>query len=296
MFFVLSGFVISLAYEDKLKAGCGLGAFMTARVERLLPVQTIGTLLSAASFLALSWHTDGVIGAWVIATVAALALVPLRWMTAASIFPHWRGEFPVNPPIWSLQCEWIVNAAYGLFLFAWSVPRLAMVATIAAAYIVGISFSTLGWASSGAGIGRASFGFVLGIIVYRYSRCGAFARIPTVSPALVYAVWFLISCAPAWGRYPVMQAVPASLTSAVIIALLVRNEKPVGKVLHHFGRLSFPLYASHFAVVNMAMLVSGEERQSLLWAIPMVVASLVLAQFVHRVTSAGFRYRRERWA
>ena len=44
MFFLLSGFVIAHAYDERLAAGLGMRAFMLARYIRLWPIMTLGVM------------------------------------------------------------------------------------------------------------------------------------------------------------------------------------------------------------------------------------------------------------
>jgi len=286
MFFALSGFVIALAYEEKLKAGFGFSFFMRARAKRLLAIQTIGTLLSAVTLFALEWHSGPRFWPFAFVAAAGLLLLPISWTPFASLFPAWRSPFPINVPLWSLQGEWAINSVYGLFLYAWSLPALLALAGAAIAYVFGLSFTYLGWASVPVGLGRATLGFVLGVIIYRLHRRPAFQRLPRISPWLVYALWFLISSIPQSGRYPIMQVIPIALISAVFVALWIRNEQPMGAVFKHLGRLSYPLYASHFAVVNLALLfLAGPEKHGPLWIMPMVAASLLLAVALDKIVN-----------
>jgi peptidoglycan/LPS O-acetylase OafA/YrhL len=286
MFFVLSGFVISLVYEGKLKAGFGFAEFVRARARRLLPVQMIGTVLGAVSLQLVYWESGPAGWAFAVAVITALLLVPISWTPFGSLFPSWRGIFPVNSPIWSLQGEWIINVIYGRILYAWPLRALVAAAGLSAAYVFVIALTDLGWASAETGIGRAALGFILGVIVHRLHQKPGFQSLPQISPGVIFALWFLISCLPAGGEYPGLQSIPASLVSAMLIALLVRGERPMGKVFLYLGRISYPLYATHFAIVNLTILCfSGPARHSAIWAAPMLASALLLATAVDRLTS-----------
>jgi len=287
MFFVLSGFVIARTHEERLRLGYGFAAFMGARAKRLLPIQTIGTLVVAASLLPLYLHGGSGILPFGGAVVAALFLIPISWTPVEHLFPTWRGHFPVNSPLWSLQGEWIINAAYGRFLYAWTIPALLGLVGVSAVYVLAIAFTTAGWAAPATGMGRASFGFVLGTIVFRVHQSAGFRRLPHVSPVIIYALWFFICCIPQWGRFPILHVLVASLISAMFVAVLVNNERPMGRVSAYLGRLSYPLYASHFAVVNLILLGwPGNQRHNPIWAVPMLLIALVLAVGVDRLSGS----------
>jgi len=286
MFFVLSGFVIARTYEERLRAGYGFAAFMGARAKRLLPIQTIGTVVVATTLLPLYLQGgSGALPFWG-ACIAALFLISISWTPFEHLFPAWRGSFPINSPLWSLQGEWIINAIYGRFLHAWTTPALLALASVSACYVFAIAFTTAGWASPVTGIGRASLGFVLGVIIHRIHRSPWFLWLPVVRPVTIYALWFFICCTPQWGNFPILHAIAASLISAILVAILIRNDKPTGGVLAYLGKLSYPLYASHFAVVNLVLLGwPGDKRHNPLWAVPMVVAALILAAGIEWLNS-----------
>jgi peptidoglycan/LPS O-acetylase OafA/YrhL len=136
----------------------------------------------------------------------------------------------------------------------------------------------MGWATTVTDIGRAGLGFVLGVIVYRLHQRARLQRLTRVNPGTIYALWIFICCMPLWGKFPITHAIVASLISAMFIAILVENDRPMGKILAYLGRLSYPLYASHFAVVNLVLLCwPGNEHHNPLWAMPMLLAALILA-------------------
>jgi peptidoglycan/LPS O-acetylase OafA/YrhL len=286
MFFVLSGFVIALTYEDRLKAGFSFSDFLRARAKRLVPIQTIGTVICAASLLPLLWTGQYSFMPFVFATTAAVFLIPISLTPLASYFPDWRGIFPINSPIWSLQGEWVINAIYGRLLFSWPMRALLAAAIVSATFVLALAFSGLGWASTEAGLGRSALGFIIGIIVYRVHRQPAFQRLPAIGPGVIYALWFFLSCTPQTGGHPLLRAIGAAVISGLLVALLVRNDRSMPFLVRKAGQLSYPLYASHFAIVNLAMYIwPATTRKNPMWAIPMVAAALLLAHLVDHIAS-----------
>lgn len=112
LFFVMSGLVIAMTYEARLRAGMGVAAFFRRRVIRLYPVYAIGGLLGVAVMLALPEKRMGA-GYALSALVSQAAMLPEALVRGAD------GPFPLNPPAWSLFFE-----IWGNLAFALLVPRL----------------------------------------------------------------------------------------------------------------------------------------------------------------------------
>lgn len=111
-FFILSGFVISYAYDDRLGKTMSLGNFFKRRLIRLHPMIVMGAVIGALTFCiqgSVQW--DG--------TKIATSMVMLALLCAMFFIPavpgvryevRGNGEmFPLNGPSWSLFFEYIGN-------------------------------------------------------------------------------------------------------------------------------------------------------------------------------------------
>lgn len=106
LFFVLSGVVISNAYESRLKAGLSFVEFVWLRVVRLYPLYLIGLSFAVA------------------ATILSQGGASIHYLSRLLIFallflPYPRDEsdsvgsiFPLNVPAWSLFFELTANFIY----------------------------------------------------------------------------------------------------------------------------------------------------------------------------------------
>ncbi|HSU19545.1 MAG TPA: acyltransferase family protein, partial [Acidobacteriaceae bacterium] len=104
-FFVLSGFVLSYAYGDRLAEGWSTASFMKARFIRLWPLNTLGLLLGL--LLGVAHHP---LDAALLRTILLnLIFLPSR------LLPH-GSWFPVNPVAWTLFFELFSNLFHVLFL------------------------------------------------------------------------------------------------------------------------------------------------------------------------------------
>ena len=115
-FFLLSGFVISYAYDDRWKR-MTVREFVTRRFIRLHPMVVIGAVIGAVMF-----YFQGC-SVWDVSKVSVTMLLAATLMNACMI-PATPGMeirgvtemFPLNGPSWSLFYEYIGNILYALFI------------------------------------------------------------------------------------------------------------------------------------------------------------------------------------
>lgn len=127
-FFLLSGFVIAYAYDDR--QSMSFATFAKRRLIRLHPMVVAGAVIGLACFL-IDGSTD-----WMgnVATPGNIALAFLMTLVMLPVLPSWRtdvrgnGEmFPLNGPQWSLFFEYIGNVIYILLLRRLSTRTLSAV-------------------------------------------------------------------------------------------------------------------------------------------------------------------------
>jgi len=289
VFFILSGFVIALTYEDRFKSGLTFGDFMSRRALRLIPTEWLGTIITALSVLAIYLQGNMAraeggfsLYAFAVATLFGLLLLPISWSPVGKVFANLNDPFPINPPSWSLQGEWFINVLYSQFLYAVGNAVLFSIIAASATFLALQLAGPTGWDGILTGLVRATAGFLIGVLIYRGHRKAWFQRLPRLNPVLIYATWFFVCCVPRTGSVEAFQFVAALILAPVSIALLVRGKRHVGPFWAWAAKLSYPLYASHFATVNLAILMlPGNQRQSPLWALPMLLAALAVAAGIH---------------
>jgi len=259
-------------------------------------VQIIGTLVGALSCLVLYWSGHRIVpglsaDALLVALVYGLFLVPISLSPVAGIFSSWQWGFPINPPLWSLHGEWVVNIIYGRFFFAAKTWVLAAIYGGLAIYLLHQLLQgrqewdmTLPYEIA-PNLARATVGFLAGVMIFRANNAGLLRHLPVVQPEAIYACWLLVCAVPLMHPMPIFEAVAALVLAPVAITLLIRNERGLRKPYLALGALSYPLYASHFAIVNLALIwiVPGGGRHGLLRLFPMLLAALALAWAVNRM-------------
>jgi peptidoglycan/LPS O-acetylase OafA/YrhL len=170
LFFVMSGVVLSHAYEARFLAGMGTFDFMRARLIRLYPLYLLGTVLGILVTVAsLLGHNIGNWDSWSLAQVAVPALVLLPNVSARPV----NEMFPLNIPCWSLFLEVLVNLLF-VVAWPWLTSRRLVVVSLLAGGAVGFAIVRQGSIDQGSiaasfavGLARAMFGFSVGILIAR---------------------------------------------------------------------------------------------------------------------------------
>ena len=130
-FFILSGFVIGYAYDDRWKK-MTVAEFLKRRLIRLHPMVVIGALIGAVMF-----YFQGC-SVWDVTKVTVPMLLAATLMNAclipASPGTEIRGlseMYPLNGPSWSLFFEYAGNILYAFFIRKLSTRALSVVVFLA---------------------------------------------------------------------------------------------------------------------------------------------------------------------
>ena len=270
-FFILSGFVIGYAYDDRWKRNMTLGNFFTRRLIRLHPMIIMGTIIGAITFYiqgSVQWDGSHVAtSAVMLALLAAMFFIPAY--PGAGYDVRGNGEmFSLNGPSWSLFFEYIGNILYALFIHRLSNRGLAILVALsgiglawfALFDIVGYGMLGVGWTLDGAnfwgGMLRMLFPFSLGMLLSRHFRPikirGAFWICSTVL--------LILFCVPyIEGKSPVcLNGVYELICIALIFPALVwiaasgkTTDKQSTRICRFLGDISFPLYAIHYPLMYL---------------------------------------------
>jgi len=255
-FFLLSGFVVCHAYEQKLQTGLALFQFMKLRLIRLYPLYAIGFAVSLLA-LALGFY-DVPHGGWKLAGIVAGGAVLLP-------VPVQDQLFPLNGPAWSLCCELVGNFAYAAGLRYLTDRRLTIVVCVCGlAVAASVAFSHHGVIDGGftfrslpAAVARFGFSFGLGVLLYRKRSATGERRQTRLGRALLpLAILFVLLAFPDLGR-PWASAYALVCVGAVFPALLrfAADYEPPAWLLPVFrglGTVSYPVYILQVPVSVLA--------------------------------------------
>ena len=115
-FFVLSGFVIGYAYDDRWNR-MSLKGFFKRRLVRLHPMVIMGSLIGALFFYfgAAAFPVIAGVQWWKVLLICLLGCTMLPALPSWDI-RGWGETNPLNGPSWSLLYEYIANILYALVI------------------------------------------------------------------------------------------------------------------------------------------------------------------------------------
>jgi len=243
-FYVLSGFVVALAYESKLERGMSFRQFMTVRLVRLYPLIFVGLALGV-TLAVLSWVVTGAPALSGIAAAAFLGLLLLP----SYVFPQWATAFPFNMAAWSLTFEVAVNIVYALIARYLTTPRLCVITAISAVALValGVLKGTFLYGNDQAGFAygfiRVMFPFFAGVLLFRFK--------PTVRPSTLTSVVLLVLLAIVL-LLPIARNVGIALGLVLVVMPMivwvgaaVEPSPGMSRFCLIIGQLSYPIYILH---------------------------------------------------
>lgn len=253
LFFVLSGFVIAHAYDSRMRQGMPARAFMILRLIRFMPLYWLGLAFGVLHQLLLIVTHNAHALSW-----SALTLgtgMGALFLPAPMIQPN-GNLFPFNVPSWSLFFELAVNLLYGLLFIRLSNKVLVSVVLLSGCGLVAFCFWH-GNADIGAtdmtivgGAVRTLFSFPLGILLYRRP----FWRVGLPWPILLLIVMGLMIVPVPQGYIPLYDALFILVASPLLVAAGAASkvEGKGRKIASFVGILSFPIYAVHRPLIDLA--------------------------------------------
>lgn len=263
-FFVLSGFVVSHAYRDKLHDAESWVGFVIRRFGRLWPLHA-ALLAAFVAFIGLANllpHPDRLALSWGPGEYSAVA-IPLHLMLLNAVNLHGMAW---NAPSWSIGAEFYTYLFFGAVCLL-ARGRLALVAgIIALACVVLLACVSPTYMNSTADFGlfRCMAGFFTGVVAYHvHERLAQAPLRPSVRGTLVegvtvaLVVLFVVKA----GRGPdavaaISLSAPAVFAAAVLV--FAREAGQVSRLLRGapfaaLGRWSYSIYMGHQIVLMVAV-------------------------------------------
>lgn len=261
-FFVLSGFVIGYAYDDRW-GRMTYRDFFKRRLIRLHPMVVMGMLIGAAAFY---FGAGGPYEMIAGVPVGRMLLILLLGCLMIPVPPSmdirgWSETYPLDGPAWSLFFEYIANICYAFVLRRLSKLMLGVLAVVAAYFTVRLTVTQGdmigGWALDGEQLGvgftRLAYPFIAGLLL---SRIGKLIR-------LRGAFWLCSLCIVAALAVPHLGEERLWLNGLydaaciiVLFPLIVAagaggkvTDRVSKKVCNFLGDISYPLYITHYPFV-----------------------------------------------
>lgn len=265
-FFILSGFVIGYAYDDRWGKNFTMKDFIKRRLIRLHPMVIMGAIVGAITFYiqgSVQWDGTHIgISMVMLSLLCTIFFIPA--MPGVGYEVRGNGEmFPLNGPCWSLFFEYIGNILYALFIRRLSNKALTIVvvllgvalASFAIFNVSGYGNIGVGWTLDGVnfigGLLRMLFPFSMGMLLSRNFKPmklrGAFWICTLVMIAL-FAVPYLegtesICTNGIYEAFCIIIAFPILLW---IGASGTTTDKKSTQICKFLGNISYPIYVIHY--------------------------------------------------
>jgi peptidoglycan/LPS O-acetylase OafA/YrhL len=260
LFFMMSGVVLSHAYESRFQAGMGTLGFMRARLIRLYPLYLLGALLGIGVALA-SLHGRN-IQHWDPSSLLRAALRALLFLPNVSAIPV-NQMFPLNIPCWSLFLEILVNLLFVIFWPLLNSRRLIVLSLLTGGTVV-LAIMNKGSIDQGSiaasfpvGLARTIFGFSVGVLIARHvrhvKRGTSNFRVLAILAVVVIAIagWPIGAMRAMWDAVCVLGVFPLM----VYCGTLVDPGPWLVRIATFLGVTSYAVYVLHSplsAVLNSA--------------------------------------------
>jgi peptidoglycan/LPS O-acetylase OafA/YrhL len=286
-FFCLSGFVIGYAYDDRITMG--VFEFLKARLVRLHPLIILGSVLGLLAFLfdPFGGHPELFsTGKTLLLFFSSLLLIPFPVMEERAF-----NLFGLNAPSWSLFWEYVANIVYVLVLVRISRKVLLLLALIAAATLCFVSYRAGnllgGWDKNSFwdGGARIFYSFLAGLAIYRFdwiikNKLGFVGMAILLSLAFVmpFGKWnWLTEPAVVLLYFPLLISLGAGATAT----------NALKKLCVFSGKLSYPLYMTHYAVIWMfGNYYTSHKPAAGQLSVIIIISSILLIGFAYLVMLA----------
>jgi peptidoglycan/LPS O-acetylase OafA/YrhL len=299
LFFVLSGFVITHAYEGRIRSGLPASNFIAVRLIRFWPMIALGVLLGAIQLLLLPSPSDQGLS-----TFDKLAGAAFNLAILPSFFGQNRRMFTTNAPEWSLFYELAINIAFARGLTAlrgsWLVVALLLSALGLALASVHYGGLNVGWQRSQLPVGflRVFFSFMTGVAIHRSQESWG-RYLPKIPARFVLLAAALLLWFPAGPSLrPFYDIGFVLLLSPLLVAQGTRLQPQSSSrgAARWLADLSYPLYAIHHPVLKMVQaMVSRHPGLSIPLLLGFLTLLLVASPLLGRRLDAPIRKRLARW-
>ncbi|OON71110.1 acyltransferase family protein [Hymenobacter sp. CRA2] len=262
-FFLLSGFVIAYAYDDRWTR-MTVKDFIKIRLVRLQPLVVLGMIVGALCFYfqdSAMWPGISEVPVWktLLVMLVGFTLLPLP---LSMDIRGWQEMHPLNGPGWSLFFEYVANLLYAFGVRRLSRGPLAVLVLLAGAALVYLALTAGdvvgGWALEPKqlriGFSRVMYPFFAGLLLARV------AKLPRVGHAFWWCslLLVLVLAFPRVGGPAQLwqNGLYEALSIVVVFPLIVWlgaggqiSSPGAARVCKFLGDISYPIYITHFPLV-----------------------------------------------
>ena len=277
LFFCLSGYVLCVAYQDRLNHGLSEMAFLKVRLIRLWPLMALATVMSFV-FVGLRLVVkDQSINIDLLILALVLGILSLPFFNAPAEIGGPQ-VFPLNGPQYTLFLELLAN-------MVWLIERrmalrwlTGLMTAMALSLVVVMGLGGDQTSDFWSGVPRVLGSYFLGVMIYSFRP-----RISSRAGKLLFSAGLLLMLS----LFYMPLAAPLGLNMlwiAVVSPALVLSGAGVelsplwkGAALW-LGRLSYPIYALHYPIFCWAngLYLSWFGHRDVFFEIPLCLAAILL--------------------
>jgi peptidoglycan/LPS O-acetylase OafA/YrhL len=295
-FFLLSGFVIGYAYDDRWNK-MTVGSFFKRRIERLQPMVVLGMTMGAIGFYftdSTLWPLIHTIPVWKMLLVMLIGYTILPVPLSLDI-RGWEEMHPLNSVGWSLFFEYIANILYAVWIRKFSKTALSILVIIAAIALAQLAISsgdvsggwTLNVPQVRIGFTRVIYPFFAGLLLSRIAQPTQIKNAFLWCSILVAIVLYMPRIGGAEHLW--MNGVYESVCIIIVFPLIVYlgasgviQTQRESRICKFLGEISYPLYLVHYPLVYFYVAwISNHKGTTLTQAWPyallILIGAIVLA-------------------
>lgn len=313
-FFILSGFVIGYAYDDRW-GRMSLKEFFRRRLIRLHPMVIMGAVIGALTFCVqgcVRWDGTSVgLSSLLLALFLGMFLLPA--CPGAGCEVRGNGEmFPLNGPAWSLFFEYIGNIFYALVLHRLPTRWLAAVVGISGGGLLAFGvFNLSGYGHLGVGWSLGEYNFLGGMLrmLFSYSMGMLMARnfkplrirgsfwIGTILLGVFLAVPHVDDMEHLW-----MNGLYDSFCILVVFPCIVymsaseqKNDRHTVRISQFLGDISYPLYMVHYPFMYLFYAWVWDNHVPYVQALPVAFGVIIVSIAVAYLCMRFYDLPLRRW-
>jgi peptidoglycan/LPS O-acetylase OafA/YrhL len=296
-FFLLSGFVVAYAYDDRW-GKMTQWDFYKRRLVRLQPMVIMGNVIGAALFYFQACPAFSLVST---TPVHKMLLVMLVGFTMIPLLPSmdirgWQEMHPLDGPAWSLFFEYIANILYAVGFRKLSNKALGVFVALSAGLLIHLTVwgprgdVIGGWAVDKTqlhiGFARMLYPFFAGILLM---RLGKRIHVPNAF-AICSLLIAVIFCVPRIGgpEHLWMNGLYESFCIIVLFPIIVAmgaGDRVAGpfstKVCRFFGDISYPLYITHYPLIYVYTAWVTRNKipaaQGAVWGVVLLLTAVTIA-------------------
>ena len=295
-FFVLSGFVIGYAYDDRW-GKITIGDFFKRRLIRLQPMVIMGSIIGAICFYFQASDFFPLIAktpVWemLIVMIIGCTLIPIP---KSMDIRGWQEMHPLDGPAWSLFFEYIGNILYALFVRKFSNTLLAILVFLCGIMMIHLTVTSPngdiigGWSIDPTqlyiGFTRLLYPFFSGLLLFRLVKPGNVKHGFLLSTLLIVVVLVFPRIGGKenlWqnGLYDSLNIIITFPTIVYFGASGILKGDFQHKTCKFLGDISYPLYITHYPIIYIYTAWAKDNKIPLQEGLPIAILGFIFVLFL----------------